>query len=54
VFIAAARHGAARRAAEPVGESALTRELYTGYVAPLFGGLDPDGEHRVRGFLDAL
>jgi MoxR-like ATPase len=54
VFLAAARHGAARRATEPVGESALTRELYAGYVAPLFGGLDPDGAQRVRGFLDAL
>jgi MoxR-like ATPase len=54
VFLAAARHGAARRLTEPVGESALTRELYAGYVAPLFGGLDTDGEQRVRGFLDAL
>jgi hypothetical protein len=54
VFLAAARHGAARRASEAVGESALTRELYAAYVAPLFGGLDPDGAQRVRGFLDAL
>jgi hypothetical protein len=54
VFLAAARHGAARRATEPVGESALTRELYAAYVAPLLSGLDPDGEQRVRGFLDAL
>jgi RecA/RadA recombinase len=54
VFLAAARHGAVRRATDPVGESALTRELYAGYVAPLFGGLDPAGEQRVRAFLDAL
>jgi hypothetical protein len=54
VFLAAARHGAARRAIEAIGESALTRELQAVYVAPLLGGLDPDGEQRVRGFLDAL
>jgi MoxR-like ATPase len=54
VFLAAARHGAARRATEPAGESALTRELYAAYVAPLLDGLDPSGEQRVRGFLDAL
>jgi hypothetical protein len=54
VFLAAARHGAARRAAEPVGESALTRELHTAYVAPLLGDLDAAGEDRVRAFLDAL
>jgi AAA domain (dynein-related subfamily) len=54
VFLAAARHGAARRAIEPIGEGALTRELHAAYVAPLLDGLDADAEQRVRGFLDAL
>jgi AAA domain (dynein-related subfamily) len=54
VFLAAARHGAARRAVETAGGAPLTRELFTAYVAPLLGDLDPHGEQRVRAFLDAL
>jgi len=54
VFLAAARHGAARRAVEPIGESALARELHAAYVQPLLGDLDADGAQRVQAMLDAL
>ena len=48
VFVAAARHGAARNAIEPAGEAELARELLDAYVRPLLGELDPDAEARLR------
>ncbi len=48
VFLDAARHGAARRAATPVDENVLSRELFAIYVQPLLGELDEAARRRVR------
>jgi hypothetical protein len=53
VFLAAARHAAARAAAAPADELTLAREAFAAYVAPLLGDLDDDGERRVRELLQA-
>ncbi len=51
VFLAAARHAAARNAAAPADEATLAREAFAAYFAPLLGDLDEDGEGRVRKLL---
>jgi MoxR-like ATPase len=40
VFLAAARHAAARQAVAPADEATLAREIYAAYVAPLVGEAD--------------
>jgi energy-coupling factor transporter ATP-binding protein EcfA2 len=51
VFLAAARHAAARRAVVPADDLTLAREAYTAYIAPLLTDLDHDGERRIRELL---
>jgi hypothetical protein len=51
VFLAAARHAAARNAVAPADETNLAREAFAAYFAPLLGELDHDGEGRVRKLL---
>ena len=51
VFLDAARHAAARRAASDADEPTLAREAFTAYIAPLLGDLDDDHARRVRDLL---
>jgi hypothetical protein len=54
VFVDAARHAAERNAIEPADQRTLTRELYSGYVERLMGGLDDRRQVRLRELLGAL
>jgi hypothetical protein len=47
IFVAAARHAAARQAAAATDDLTLAREAYVAYLRPLLGELDEAGERRV-------